>query len=203
MAILNKPDIQVLIDAYTVKVDSVIVANGNKDITGPILNDVFQDTIEILTDIKDSYYNLLSETRTAASTSYDSTATTSFWNLPIPTNSQEAHDQEIERISTIENSIPLVEKQPFYINSDDTVSGLQAFQGPIVIDPLSEIISSNLTGGFYEYSNDGVSFSSVGGTDTLSDLATFITGNVGVFFIRAYGVYSGNGLAIIQFNYTK
>lgn len=203
MAILNKPDIQVLIDAYTVKVDSVIVANGNGDITGPILNDVFQDTIEILTVIKDSYYNLLSETRTAASTSYDSTATTSFWNIPIPTNSQEAHDQEIERISTIENSIPLIEKQPFYINSDDAVSGLQAFQGPIVIDPLSEIISSNLTGGFYEYSSDGVSFSSVGGTDTLSDLATFITGNVGVFFIRAYGVYSGNGLAIIQFNYTK
>ncbi len=106
MAILNKPDIQVLIDAYTVKVDSVIVANGNKDITGPILNDVFQDTIEILTDIKDSYYNLLSETRTAASTSYDSTATTSFWDLPIPTNSQEAHDQEIERIANLEGFPP-------------------------------------------------------------------------------------------------
>ena len=100
MAILDKPDIQLLVDAYTIKVDAVIVANGVGAITGPILNDVLKDSIEILTDIKDSYYNLLSETRTALSTTYDNTATNSLWTVPAPVNEQEAIDKLITSVST-------------------------------------------------------------------------------------------------------
>lgn len=101
MAILDKPDIQLLVDAYTVKVDSVIVANGVGAITGPILNDVLQDSIEILTDIKDSYYNLLSETRTALSTTYSPAIPASY--NPLVTESKAAHDQSIARIVDLEN----------------------------------------------------------------------------------------------------
>ena len=93
MAILDKPDIQVLIDDYTTKVNNVINLNGVGAITGPILNDVLQDSIEILTDIKDSYYNLLSETRTAASTTFSPAVPSNY--SPAVANSKEAHDQEI------------------------------------------------------------------------------------------------------------
>jgi len=64
MAIIDKAAIQAKITLYTVLIDTVIVANGNGDITGPVLNNVLQQGKTILEDLKDSYFNLLNEPRT-------------------------------------------------------------------------------------------------------------------------------------------
>lgn len=100
MGIKNKPDIGLLIDAYIVNVDNFIASNGVGAITGPILNNLLNEGNSILTDIKDSYYNLLSETRTALSTTYDNTATNSLWEVPAPTETQGAIDKLITKISS-------------------------------------------------------------------------------------------------------
>lgn len=147
MAILDKPDIQVLIDAYTVKVDSVIVANGVGAITGPILNDVLQDSIEILTDIKDSYYNLLSETRTAASTSFSPAVPSNY--DPAVTNSKEAHDQEVQRIKVLEDNIIIVLKA----NADAQTSYLEPIDG--IFSVVSETLDSGITSLSYLTTIDG------------------------------------------------
>jgi hypothetical protein len=143
MAIKNKADLQIVIDAN--------LPDNTIDFITPLLHR------EVEEDLKDSFFNKLDDPR----------------------------------------------KQPFYINSNDTVSGGEAFTGLITIDLSSEVLSGNLTSGFYETSFDGVTFSTVGGTDTLADLQTWITANVTTqdFFIRAYGVYSGSGDANIQFSY--
>ena len=90
------------------------------------------------------------------------------------------------------NKIDDPRPQVFYMSSDDTVSSGEPFQGPITINPLSELLSGNIVAGFYEYSTDDITFISVGGTDTLADLITFITGNTGVFYIRSYADFGGN-----------
>ena len=90
------------------------------------------------------------------------------------------------------NKIDDPRPQVFYMSSDDTVSSGEPFQGPITIDPLSEIISGNISAGFYEYSIDDITYISVGGADALADLIVFITGNTGVFYIRSYADFGTN-----------
>jgi len=90
------------------------------------------------------------------------------------------------------NKIDDPRPQVFYMSSDDTVSIGDPFQGPITIDPLSELLSGNILAGFYEYSIDDITFVSVGGGNTLADLIAFITGNTGVFYIRSYADFGTN-----------
>ena len=92
--------------------------------------------------------------------------------------------------------------QVFYMSSNDTVSSGEPFQGPITIDPLSELLSGNIVDGFYEYSTDDITYISVGGSDTLSDLIAFITGNTGAFYIRSYADFGSNqGFGSTRFTY--
>ena len=96
----------------------------------------------------------------------------------------------------------------FFINNDDTVSGLQAFEGVITIDLTSEIISNNIINAYYEASLDGIVWENpVGVNSDLADLQTWITNNITLpsdkFFVRAYGVYAvgEKGEGVIKFEY--
>ena len=86
----TRTDLKTLIDNY-------FTANGNKNITGPQVN-------EVLTNIIDSGFLQLDELRTALSTSYDP-ATPANWNATIPTEVKAALDQAISRVATVEDSI--------------------------------------------------------------------------------------------------
>ena len=111
------------------------------------------------------------------------------------------------RTTDLENATyTQVTRERLYINSDDTVSGPISFDGYVDINALSEKITGNLDFAFYETSYDGENFSTVGGTDTIADLiAWIISENITteLWYVRAYGTYTGSGLAEISFTHSK
>jgi hypothetical protein len=190
MAKLNRADI-------IAQIDLLIEDNNTKNITA-------LDVRTVLKTISESDYNLIDDD--ALEVFYDPTEDLD-WDAVIPTEVMAALDQLAKRLRIAESSLPIVYESEFYINSDDTISGLKTFRGLIYIDLASEELSGNLTSAFYEVSLDGITFTTVGGTDTLSDLDTWIILNITTqpFYIRAYGVYANNEeeLATINFQYTK
>lgn len=102
----------------------------------------------------------------------------------------------------------------FYVNSDDPVSGLEGFLGPISIDLTSETLTSNLSSVRYLVSQDGTNFTSTlsnsGGltvVDTLAHLSSWVTTNITsdtqkwyVIVIAEYFA-SDLGLGLVRFQY--
>lgn len=100
MAITNKAAIQALIDAYTANITLYITSNNNKEITGAQLKQILDESSVILEDLKDSYFNLLDEPRTALSVSF--TALNALdWDV-LPTEVKGALDELAERVRDIE-----------------------------------------------------------------------------------------------------
>ncbi len=99
----------------------------------------------------------------------------------------------------------------FYMNSDDTVSGLVGFKGNKTIDQATEILSGNLAtvnGVVYQVSLDGVSWDyALAGdpTSDISDLQDWIDANITTedFFVRTIAIYDTNeiGLSFVGFQY--
>lgn len=99
----------------------------------------------------------------------------------------------------------------FYMNSDDTISGLVGFKGNKTIDQASEILSGNLAtvnGVVYQVSLDGISWDyalSGDPTSGISDLQDWIDANITTedFFVRTIGIYDANeiGLSYVSFQY--
>ena len=145
MSIETRATVKALLDLY-------IKANGNKEITGPQLN-------EVITDAIDSAFFQLNELRTALSTSYDR-GSDSDWNLPLPTEVKEAADQLAQRMRSFEtnNFSPNVA----YVLSaadggDDATAELgnpakpfSTFQKAFLDAPASNFIIQSLGGTFTE-----------------------------------------------------
>lgn len=94
----------------------------------------------------------------------------------------------------------------FYMNTDDTVSGLVAFKGFKLIDQASEIKSSNISTVSYQVSLDGVTWDyalSGDPTSDISHLQDWIDTNISTqnFFVRTIATYSDIGLSIVSFQY--
>jgi len=120
MAITNKAAIQALIDAYTANITLYITSNNNKEITGAQLKQILDESSVILEDLKDSYFNLLDEPRTALSVSF--TALNALdWDV-LPTEVKAALDELADRVKTIENEPNQTAfetpYQPTSVNSD-------------------------------------------------------------------------------------
>jgi hypothetical protein len=101
MAITNKAAIQALIDAYTANITLYITSNNNKEITGAQLKQILDESSVILEDLKDSYFNLLDEPRTALSVSFAALNALD-WDV-LPTEVKSALDELASRVETIEN----------------------------------------------------------------------------------------------------
>ena len=100
MAITNKAAIQALIDAYTANITLYITSNNNKEITGAQLKQILDESSIILEDLKDSYFNLLDEPRTALSVSF--TALNALdWDV-LPTEVKGSLDELAQRVRDIE-----------------------------------------------------------------------------------------------------
>jgi len=100
MAITNKAAIQALIDAYTANITLYITSNNNKEITGAQLKQILDESSVILEDLKDSYFNLLDEPRTALSVSFAALNALD-WDV-LPTQVKSALEELAQRVRDIE-----------------------------------------------------------------------------------------------------
>ena len=105
MAITNKAAIQALIDAYTANITLYITSNNNKEITGAQLKQILDESSVILEDLKDSYFNLLDEPRTALSVNYANVGNPLNWNGgTAPATQNLVNDQLAQRLTDFETN---------------------------------------------------------------------------------------------------
>ena len=105
MAITNKAAIQALIDAYTANITLYITSNNNKEITGSQLKQILDESSVILEDLKDSYFNLLDEPRTALSVNYANVGNPLNWNGgTAPATQNVVNDQLAQRLTDFETN---------------------------------------------------------------------------------------------------
>ena len=204
MAIIDKASIQALIDSYTTNITTYITTNGNKDITGAQLKGVLDESAVILEEIKDSYFNLIDEPRTALVTSYPPLVPAD-WNATIPTEVQSGLDQVASRVRTIENAPAIQYGIQIYANTNSTVSNIFPLYGLVLLFG-DERKSSKVTAVSYETSTDGgdtwtarVNFTAL---DTYLTSATTPTSFI---LVRAIFTFLGGyvGEQAIVLNYTQ
>ena len=152
MAITNKAAIQALIDAYTANITLYITSNNNKEITGAQLKQILDESSVILEDLKDSYFNLLDEPRTALSVSFAALNALD-WDV-LPTEVKSALDGLASRVKVLELSPSLVRQIPFYVNTSSTTSNIVATYGTVALFG-AERKTSKLVSVAYETSVDG------------------------------------------------
>ena len=122
MAVINKAAIQALLDAYEAKILLYITSNNNKEITGAQLKEILDDSNVILEQIKDSYFNLLDEPRTAASVNYENVATPANWNGGVaPATQNLVNDELVQRLVDIEQNNASITVAYVATNGSDTI----------------------------------------------------------------------------------
>ena len=199
MAITNKAAIQALIDAYTANITLYITSNNNKEITGAQLKQILDESSIILEDLKDSYFNLLDEPRTALSVSF--TALNALdWDV-LPTEVKAGLDELASRTRIIENSLPIVKKFEFFFNTSSPTSNEVPSYGTVDIFG-TERQDGSITSVEYETSTDKINWTNRG---NLAGLDAFMIGAVSTTFlwIRAVNpVVTGLGEKgfIVQYN---
>ena len=202
MAITNKAAIQALIDAYTANITLYITSNNNKEITGAQLKQILDESSVILEDLKDSYFNLLDEPRTALSVSF--TALNALdWDV-LPTEVKAGLDELASRTRIIENSLPIVKEFEFFFNTSSPTSNEVPSYGTVDIFG-TERQDGSITSVEYETSTDKINWTNRGNLTGGSSLASFMIGATSTTFlwIRAVNpVTTGLGEKgfIVQYN---
>jgi len=204
MAIIDKAAIQALLDAYTAKILLYITSNNNKEITGAQLKEILDDSKVILEQIKDSYFNLINEPRTAVSVSF-TVLDALDWDV-LPAEVKAALDELAQRLRDLENaSNVFIYTIELYANTDSTVSNIFPLYGKVLLFG-SDNKSSKVTDVSYETSTDGgdtwtprVDFTAL---DTYLTSATTPTSFI---FVRAIFTFLGGfvGEQAITLNYTQ
>ena len=199
MAITNKAAIQALIDAYTANITLYITSNNNKEITGAQLKQILDESSVILEDLKDSYFNLLDEPRTALSVSFAALNALD-WDV-LPTEVKAALDELAGRVKTIENSLRIVKKFEFFFNTSSPTSNEVPSYGTVDIFG-TERQDGSITSVEYETSTDKINWTNRG---NLGGLDFFMSGATSTTFlwIRAVNpVVTGLGEKgfIVQYN---